>query len=219
MPGRFVFPLAALALLVMLAGCYNEVDGKITDVDSGLPIADAQVGLITFPPFSLLPTFPEYTRSDHVGEYHFIHNERDPWMYVWAPGYLSQAELIPSTPKLTRNVRMKSIEALIGDWDVSITIDGQLFGQATFTFTEDGIEWATTLGFVGTFRFDFDGSKVSIHDELHDGGGVAGRIDGELQLNDAGDRLGGSVDLSGVELGEGRLANKTSTVVEAVRLD
>lgn len=204
---------------VVLSGCANEVSGRVTDVQTGRSIPDAQIGLIRFPPFSILPIFPEYARSDAQGEYQFVHTENDPWMYVWAPGYLSQAQLIPSTPMLIRDIRMQSIAGLVGDWNVSITIDGQLLGETTFTFTENGVEWHSEFGFVGTFTFEIDGNKVVVHDQILDGGLVVGEVEGEFELNGMEDQLAGPISIDKVILPDGRLVSGLDATFVAVRAD
>lgn len=186
---------------LLLAGC-SEVKGSITDLETGLPIEDAKVGLFYFPAYSILPSFPEVARTDAAGQYQFTHLESNPWIYVTAPGYLTQAEPLPKILSLTRNFKMQSVEDLLGDWDVEITIDGTIIGDTRFVFTESGIEWYSSLGFVGEITFAFDGSKVVIdRSALAGDDNEAGLVSAILTFEKATDTLTGEIwlDRDGAE--------------------
>lgn len=198
--------------VLLLAGC-SEVKGSITDLETGLPIEDAKVGLFYFPPYSILPSFPEVARTDAAGQYQFTHLESNPWIYVTSPGYLTQAEPLPKVLSLTRDFKMQSVEDLLGDWDVEITIDGTIIGDTRFVFTESGFEWYSSLGFVGEISFEFDGSKVVIDRSVIEGSERgAGSVSANLALDEAHETLTGEIWIEG-DYVEGKASGGKGTLV------
>ena len=192
---RYTYGWTVITLLplLLISGC-AKVSGSDSDAASGAPLSDAEVGLVVLRPFSFFPSFSEQARTNNAGAYSFTHFERNPRVYVLKPGYLLQTKALARSPRSTQNFQLQSIANIVGNWDVTLDSSGVVLSTTQFNFTERGIQWFSTLGFLGDIYFDFDGSKVAIDDALTIGGDVvAGEMKADLQLDESGDVMVGSI--------------------------
>ena len=186
----------ASGLLLTITGC-SEVSGTVRDVETSAPIGDAEVGLVIQRPFAFFPTFREETRTATNGTYRFVHTDTQPRVYVRVPGYLTQIRSVATSPEVQRDFQMRSIESLLGEWNVTLNIAGVVLGETRFEFDENGIQWFSELGFLGDIDFSFDGNNVAINSLLAIGGDIiAGEMVATLALDASGTQLLGEVDFN-----------------------
>lgn len=186
--------LMVLSCLVACSGC-SVISGTVTDADSGAPLSDVRVGVMVLRPGTFEPQFQERARTDGEGRYRLVYGFGQSSVSFRLEDYLSHALADPTDPS-SLDVVLQSIVPIKGNWNATISVEGETIPASSFEFDENGMHWRAGSDSLGIVRYDFNGEAISIDNVLLHGDVVEGELVLDLIFNEGGDTLSGDITFS-----------------------
>lgn len=186
--------IVMLTSITTFAGCFYEVAGTLTDLETGEPLAGAGVGMFE----AYLPDGGHYVekgRTDSEGRFQFESNRTQRTFEAHAEGYQLAHQFLGRPTDKMLEVEMRSIADVQGTWDATVTLQGGGTRTFQFEFSEEGMTWREGENLYGTVPLSLRAPEIVVEDYLtwfrvY----TVGRVEAEMQLDETGDSMTGTIE-------------------------
>lgn len=180
-----------VGLLFLCSGC--ALQGKVTDVETGEPIAGAEVGrIVSYPFLADSSHYVAETETGADGRFELAGFRFFPLISVRTPGYQYGAANLFS-PGASLDFELRSIQAIKGTWNMTITPEVGAAIDRTVEIREDGLAWFLNEREYGVVPFAFDGTTIEVDGYFLAGTYTLGMMEATLALDESGDSLHGQI--------------------------
>jgi len=187
--------IVMLTSITTLAGCSYKLTGTVTDLETGGPLAGASVGMLE----SKLPVphsenYVEKDRTDSAGLFQFESEGVSRTFEAHAQNYQSLVRHLDSPTDQNLNVEMRSIASIKGTWDATVTLDDSETRLFQFVFSEEGMAWHEDGEELGIVPLLLRAPEIAVDDYMaFSRFYIIGNVKAELQLDESGDTMTGTI--------------------------